>query len=55
MDFKTTAKKYIKRKGYVKCCVCGQELYYYDDFECTKRKNAYTFIHKKCLKLRGDK
>ena len=56
MDFKKSAKKYIERKGgYVKCCACGQELYYYDDFECTKHKKVYTFIHKKCLKLRGDK
>ena len=55
MHFKKSAKKYVKNKGYVKCCACGQELYYYDDFECIKGKKGYIFIHKKCLKLRGDK
>ena len=55
MDFKKSAKKYFENKGYVKCCACGKELYSYDDFECTKHKKVCTFIHKKCLKLRGDK
>ena len=55
MDFKKSAKEHIKRNGYVKCCACGKELYSYDDFECIKTKKVYTFIHKKCLKLRGDK
>ena len=55
MDFEKTAKKYIEKQGQVKCCACGKDLYSYDDFECTKRGRKYLFIHKDCLKLRGDK
>lgn len=55
MDFKSTAKKYIKKQGHVNCRACGKDLYYYDDFECSKSGKNYVFIHKDCLKLRGDK
>lgn len=55
MDFKSTAKKYIEKQGHVNCRACGKDLYYYDDFECSKSGKNYVFIHKDCLKLRGDK
>lgn len=55
MDFRETAKKYIKKQRQVKCCACGKALYSYDDFECVKYKKDYIFIHKDCLKLRGGK
>ena len=54
MEFRETAKKYIKKQGKIKCCACGKDLYSYDDFECSKSGKNYVFIHKKCLKLRGE-
>ena len=55
MEFRETAKKYIKKRGCVNCVKCGKDLYYYDDFECSKSGKNYVFIHKDCLKLRGGK
>ena len=55
MDFRETAKKYIKKQRQVKCCACGKDLYSCDDFECSKSVKNYVFIHKNCLKFRGGK
>ena len=49
MGFRETAKKYIEKHGQVKCCSCGKDLYYYDDFECSKRGKKYVFVHKDCV------
>ena len=55
MEYDELAKKYMENFKCVNCYVCGKDLYYYDDFECSKRGKKYVFIHKDCLKLRGGK
>lgn len=53
MEYDKLVKKYIEKQGYVNCCVCGKEVYPYDEFIWSENKKYYVFVHKDCLKLRG--
>lgn len=35
--------------------MCGKEVYHYQDYWFVKKKGSkYNFVHKECLKFRGD-
>ncbi len=49
------AKKYIEEHRNVTCCICGKDVYCYQDFIFSKSGKKYNFVHKGCLKRNGDK
>lgn len=40
----------FKKNLYRYCTICGQQVYYDQDFIYTKHKQGESFAHEKCLK-----
>ena len=52
MELAESAKKYIDENRNVYCKICGERVYPYDKFECTKRGHKFVFVHKDCIEKR---
>ena len=49
MGLAESAKKYIENNRNVTCKICGERIYSYSDFECSKRGRKFVFVHKECV------
>ena len=49
MGLVNSAKKYIEDNHNVTCKICGERIYSYSGFECSKRGRKFVFVHKECV------